>query len=608
MTRTLASASAFLCAAVVLTSHLAPAQSLTVSPHHPVSGDALPGLATGDQTAPSIARGSDGWLVAWSDRRASLFSTASPESAQDIFAVRLDAAGQRIESVPLALSLAPGADAEPQVAWNGSNWLVAWKSKPALNAPWNSALVGVRVSPTGRQLDSAPLTLLAYTFSEIGSIAVASDGANWVVAAQGTSGGSANVRAARLSAAGSVLDSTPVTLLPEGPLLSFELAYAQGSFLLVWSRYNGSSEDVVGRRFGSALAWQDTAPFAIGATPYDDLAPQIGSNGAQFLVAWKRPWGSPWGDVQAARVDAGGQVLDATPLELSPVHAYGDGPSSSPAWDGSNWYVAWHENGTRLGRVSATGTVLDVGGFAADPSPNSTLVAPQLSGDPAGGVELAWADDRAGSYEGLDVYTARVVGSAGASVQVGISSGASAQVAADLAHGSVNSLLVFRSEISGARRLLAARLDALGNSLEPEPIEVASGLFVDEPTVGWDGAVYLIAWEAGASSSILARRMSSAGTWLDAAPIDLGVGTSPEVAGRNGEFLVAYTRTVSYPLQQFPNFVRVSGGDGTVIGPPVVLNVSVRRSTSFAAFRDPRRSRARWARTVRGGRRRAGGL
>ncbi len=572
MARTPIAAPALLYAATFLTAGAASAQSLTVSPHHPLAGDTLPGLATGDQAAPSMARGSNGWLVAWSDRRTALFSNASPESAQDIFAVRLDNAGQRIESVPLALSLAPGADTEPQVAWNGSNWLVAWKAKPALNAPWNSALVGVRVSATGQALDSTPITLLAYSFSEIGSIALASDGANWVVAAQGTSGGSANVRAARLSAAGIVLDSTPGTLLPEGPLMNFELAYAQGSFLLVWSRSNGSSEDVVGRRFDSALAWQDAAPFAIGATPYDDLGPQVGSNGAHFLVAWTRSWGSPWSDVQAARVSAGGQVLDATPLELSPVHAYGQGPSAAPAWDGSNWFASWNENGTRLGRISAAGAVLDVGGFAADSSANSTLVAPQLSGVPAGGVQLAWADDRAGSYEGVDVYTARVLGPAGAGAQVGISSGASAQVAADLAHGSANSLLVFRSETSGARRLLAARLDALGNSLDAEPIEVASGLLVDKPTVGWDGAVYLIAWEAGASSSILARRMSSAGAWLDAAPTDIGIGTSPEVAGLNGEFLIAYTRAVAYPLQQFPNYVRVSGGDGAVLGPAVVLN------------------------------------
>jgi hypothetical protein len=572
MARTFASAPALLCVAAFLTARAESAQSLTVSPHHPLSGDALAGLATGDQAAPSIARGAEGWLVAWADRRAMLFSNASPESAQDIFAVRLDAAGQRIESVPLALSLAPGADTDPLVAWNGSNWLVAWKAKPATNAPWNSALVGVRVSASGQRLDSTPLTLLAYSFSEIGGTAIASDGANWVVAAQGTSGGSANLRAARVSAAGIVLDSTPVTLLPEGPLMTFELAYAQGSFLLVWSRYSGSSEDVAGRRFSSALAWQDPAPIAIGATPYDDVAPQVGSNGAQFLVAWKRSWGSPWGDVQAARVSAGGQVLDAAPLELSPVHAYGDGPSSAPAWDGANWYVAWNENGTRLGRISAAGVVLDVGGFAADSSANSTLLAPQLSGNPAGGVQLAWTDDRAGSYEGLDVYTARVLGPAGAGAQVGISSGASAQVAADLARGGANSLLVFRSETSGARRVLATRLDSLGNSLDLEPIEVASGLLVDKPTVGWDGSVYLIAWEDGASASILARRMSSAGAWLDAAPTDIGVGTSPEVAGLNGEFLIAYTRAVSFPLQQFPNYVRVSGGDGAVLGPPVVLN------------------------------------
>lgn len=566
---------ALTCAVAVLTLDVSAAQTPVISPIQPLPGDALVGLATGDQTTPSIARGGSGHLLAWSDRRTTLSSNAGGvESGTEIFAVRLDANGQRIESTPFAVSNLPGADTAPLVEWNGQNWLVVWKSQAPLASPYSSAVVGVRVSPQGALLDSAPLVILPYSFSEIGTLVLASDGANWVVAAQGTSGGAANLRAARVSPAGALLDATPVELIPEsGQLLNYELAYAQGSFLLVWSRYSGTSDDVVGRRFGSALNWQDAAPFTIGATAADDSAPQLGSNGAQFLVAWQGgATNSTWSHVHAARVASSGQVLDASPLTLATNMYYGVGPRAAPAFDGANWFVSWNDNGTRFARISAAGALLDASGFLADAAPNSTLVAPLFAASPAGGVELAWSDARAGSYEGLDVYTARLSGPAGAGVQTCVSTGASAQVGADLVRGITNSLLVFRSETSGARRILASRLDANGVALDAEPLVVATGPSEGEPSAAFDGSVYLITWESASNALIYMRRLSPNGAWLDAQPVSLGIGARPEAAGMNGEFLVTYVRSYAWPLMQYPHYLRVRGSDGAVLGAPVVLS------------------------------------
>ncbi len=549
-------------------------QAPLISPLHPLPGDALVGLASGDQQTPSIARGANQSFVVWADRRGSLFSNSgSAESGLDIVGVRLDSTGQRIETVPIALSIAPGADTSPQVAWNGQSWLVAWKSQAPLASIYSSAVVGVRVSGAGQVLDASPLTILAYPGSEIGSMVLGSDGNNWVVAAQGTSGGSANLRVARVSPQGIVLDTNPVTLLPEGQLGMWQLAYAQGSFLLVWSSYfSATNDDIVGRRFDSSLAWQDAAPFVIGRTPSDDRGARVGSSGTQFCVAWQRVLTSVWTDVNCARVTPSGQVLDATPITLNDLFAYGAGPSAAPAWDGVNWFAEWNDFGPRMARISGAGAVLDYNGFLVDSASNSTLVAPQMAGSPAGGVQLAWSDARSGSYEGLDVYTSRVVDATNVGAQVGISSGASAQVTPDLARGATNSLLVFRSETSGARRILATRLDDNGLALDAEPIEIASGLQDSQPAVSWDGSVYLIAWESGSNAAIHARRMASDGALLDAGPIVVGTGTSPEVSGLNGEFLVVYTRAVAYPLQQYTNLVRVRGSDGAVLGAPALIN------------------------------------
>lgn len=549
------------------------AQAPILSPFHELVGDAQVGLATGDQLTPAISKGASSSLVVWADRRTSLSSnSAASESGLDIFALRLDANGQRIESVPLALGMTPGTDAEPQVAWNGQNWLVAWKSQAPFNSQYAASMVGVRVSPAGQVLDATPITILGYAFSDIGTHALASDGANWVVVAQGTSAGYANLRAARVSPAGVVLDPTPVQLFPEGQLTTVRLAHAQSSYLLVWSQYSSANgDDVVGRRFSSALVWQDAAPFAIGATSMDDARAQVGSNGTQFFVVWDRPV-SISRDILGARVQPSGQVLDTTPITLSGLFWYGAGASCAPVFDGTHWITSWDNYGPRFARVTGAGVVLDPDGFVADPNPNSTLVQPQCAPHAAGGVQVVWGDDRAGSYEGLDVFTTRIVDANNLGTHVGISSGTSAQVTPDLAHGAGQSLLVFRSETSGARRILATRLDSAGLALDAQPIEIAAGLLEGQPSVAWDGSEYLIAWESGASSSVLARRMAPNGALLDAAPIVVGIGSSPEVAALNGEFLVSYTRSFAFPVQQLVHVVRVRGLDGIVLGPPSAIN------------------------------------
>ncbi|MCY3001814.1 MAG: hypothetical protein NTV21_08420 [Planctomycetota bacterium] len=555
----------------VLLAATATAQTPSLAPRIEAAGDALIGRATGDQSAPAIARGGSTTLVVWADRRASL-SSSGPESGLDIFGLRLDATGAPLDTVPFPIATLPGDDSAPRVAWNGSNWLVAWKSQAPGGSIYSAAMVGARVSPAGQVLDAAPIVVLPYSFSDIGTNALASDGNNWVVVAQGTSGGSANLRAARVSAAGVLLDPTPVSLMPEGQLFTVQLAHAGTSFLLVWSRYaSATDDDVVGRRFGSNLAWQDAAPFTIGATSGPDLGARVGSNGSQFLVAWDRPL-SIWREVGAARVSSAGQLLDVNPIAVCSLFAYGSGPDCAPAFDGTNWFVSWDNAGPKLGRISAAGVALDGDGFASDPTPAATFAQPALAPHASGGVQVVWSDDRAGSYEGLDVFGARVQGPAAIGAERALSLGAPAQAKADLAHGNGQSLMVFQSEISGQRRILATRLDALGLPLDPEPIELSSGPLDGDPSVAWDGAEYLVTWNSGSTPTVFARRLSAAGVLLDPTPISLGSGATPELAALGGDFLVVFARaTATFPVQAFPTYVRVRGSDGLVLGPTLSI-------------------------------------
>jgi hypothetical protein len=553
------------------------AQSPSVSQRAWLAGDAQVGAATGDQSTARVARGGDGFLVAWSDRRASLAS-AGPESGVDVFALRLDANGQRVDTTPILLGSAAGDDMSPRVAWNGTSWLVTWTSQAPYASSFSSAIVGRRVSPAGVALDPAPFFVLGEPNTLVASHALDSDGSQWVAITGGSTSGMSGVLAARISAQGVVLDPVPIQLMPPSSFGgNYSIAHAQGVHLVAWNDWNGDNQDdVFARRFDANLQPLDAQRFVVSSTPISECAPDVASNGQEFLVAWPRANSTILtGEARAARVSTAGVVLDPASIVASGNMPYLTSPVRA-AWDGTQWFVAWKYFGIELARISAAGVVLDPNGFPYTPAGVNGQEDAVIAGSPLGGVQLVWTDERAGSYEGLDVYGAHVSGPAAFGPETLVSSGAPAQASSDMAGDAVHRAIVFRSETSGLRRILVSRLDANGVALDGEPIQVASGLQSYDPSIAFDGSVYLIAWNgasgSGPADTIFLRRMATDGTLLDAAPVALGIGTDPEVAGANGQFLVAWTRAVAFPLQQFPNVAIVRGSDGAVLSGPTVIN------------------------------------
>jgi len=169
-------------------------------------GDATVGLAAGNQNMPAIAQGSDKILAVWSDSRANPTSAYEYETSKDIYGARLDANGEALDSLPIAIAAGRSSQENPKVSWNGSNWLVVFESYDVGGTGYyyQKSLQAVRVAPDGQVLDPEPINLFGLTPAGIGW-AVASDGDQWVVVNQGTST-SGDIVAVRISAGGVVLD------------------------------------------------------------------------------------------------------------------------------------------------------------------------------------------------------------------------------------------------------------------------------------------------------------------------------------------------------------------------------------------------------------------
>jgi len=537
-------------------------------------GDAAVDLAAGDQLAPAIARGGTSLLAVWSDSRANVTGGFEGETSRDIYGIRLDTAGNTLDAVPIAIAAGKSSQDNPKVMWNGVNWLVVFESYD-LNGTgyyYEKSLEAVRVAPSGHVLDSKPIKLYGLTPSGGSYWALASDGNNWVVVNQGSST-SGNILAMRISPAGVVLDPPTRTLVDATYYMrsNLKLAYAAGVFMLTFNdRYVNGTDDTAAVRFDSNLNRLDATLIPLLATPLSDIA----ANDTGFYVVWNRQEPNFSVVVAGSRVNTSGQRLDGDGVNLSGTkqpYAYA---ATAVAWDGVNWRVTWGEySATWVARVNASGVVLDPGSVAVP----GVQTGP-TAGTGQGGLQLAWV---VYSNANNDVFSAAISPNNTAGPISSLSVGAPRQQRSDVATSGSGYMVVYFSSTASQNRVLAQPLDASGNPLTAEPVQLDTSSpsgSLSYANVAWNGSNYLAAW--GNAGGIVGQRLLPDGTKLDATPFvvmstaNKAFG-SADVAALGGDFLVV-GRMVGINAQYvFPVAARVRGSDGAVLdASPLVLGGS----------------------------------
>jgi hypothetical protein len=585
----------FASAAVTVACGLGLAQAPVLSPLNLLPGDGALGPAAGEQRAPALVPGGSGFLAVWQDARTDLVADLLPgQAAFDIYAARLDALGTPIDLVPIAVSQTFGDQTRPRAAWNGQDWLVVWTNQEPIGAFYGPAIRAARVSAAGVVLDATSILLpLPANISSDLLFGVASDGTDWLVVWKDFVGATAVIRGSRISSLGTLLDTTPVTLaFPPIQAYNGDVVFGHGAYLVVWSHWTGSgNDDVFGRRFTPALAPLG-GMFPIATSADYDVWPSVATGPGGFFVAWENYntcCVGGGGKVFGARLSPTGQVLDPAGILISATTDFTTGRAPSACADGSQWYVTWtYESGAAFqqlhaARVSAVGAVLDPAGFLVQPT-GSAQTESALGTAPGGGAVVAWTDDLAGGVDPYDVFSAPLTSGGGAGTATCVTLGAPAQVRPRLAWSGSEYLAVFTSRVSGTNRILGQRLDASGNAIDAVPFEIAGpSATLRFPAVAWDGSEHLVVWSNG--SVVLGRRLDAAGTPLDAAPFTIMPGATPDVAALGGDFLVVATHAPSNPQFRFPFSARVRGFDGLVLDPtPLQLGQYFAVAPKVAAF------------------------
>lgn len=349
------------------------------------------------------------------------------------------------------------------------------------------------------------------------------------------------------STATTLASNRPATLLPGDAAVSTaaynqnnpQIARGGSSYLVVWedSRTNyinliegfapgGGEEsgqllkDIYAIRIDANGQPIDQTPIVVSQDVRSQTKPQVAWNGENWLVAWstERLAGtSTTIDVMAARVSAGGQLLDSPSIiidsdpainELSPVVSS----------DGTNWIVTW-EDGWSDGRLDATR--ISPSGTVLDPAGVSVVIAnfPDQPFNP--GITFA-GDEYLFVWQGNNRIRGQRVSTTlqpiGSVFEIG--AGNFPRVATD----GTDFLVTWKLAAS----VLEGRVTHVGQVLDGTGIDVSASHGGDpRPQAAWDGTQWFITWVA-TSGTAYASRVAANGSVTD--PGGIAVAASARVS------------------------------------------------------------------------------
>jgi hypothetical protein len=501
--------------------------------HDPASMQALPAVAFGDTC----------FLASWAEGMAGF----------DVYAARVSVSGNLIDTAGVQLSSGPTLDMYPSVGFDGTRYLVMWCEVDTIS--YRGSLRGRRMTVDGVPLDSGLIRPELPGYScEYPS--VAADQANFLVAfsAYDTLSYDYGVCCVRISPDGAVLDSG--IFFPMGADEQFGPSGASDGtdFLAAWLETRAQGQAVNAARIRADGVVLDSVGFPVDEAPGQKYNLATGFGDSLYLVAWEDYRGIDAPDIYCARVSRDGQVLDPDGIVVCDAMSSQYSPDIS--FDGQNFLVVWQDYRSAMygsiyaARVSLSGVVLDLGGFA---------VAAADTFDDAQPAVCFTGTDYLVVWPGMNtnVYESRVYGAlvspAGTVTKPRFVVGGAEnyQNSPSVASGPTNSLVTWEdARLSGSYDIYAARVQADGTVLDPNGVVIAATSYDEQsPRVMSDADGFRVLWHRlqyadsiftfyAAARVDTAGNVSHVGDWFGLPGYDNG---SDAVYGSGPELLLLFS-------------------------------------------------------------------
>ncbi|MEO0071632.1 MAG: hypothetical protein ABIK39_06070, partial [candidate division WOR-3 bacterium] len=467
--------------------------------------------AVNQQEFPVVAFDGTNYLVAWQDNRSG--------NNLDIYGTRVTQEGIVLDTTGIPISTAVDKQEFPAVSFDGTNYLIVWQDS---RSGGRYDIYGARVTQDGIVIDSVGFTVSSDSGRQ-GSPAVAFDGTNYLVVWQDDRSGQAfDIYGARVTPNGSVLDPQGFAISTASGHQEYPaLAFGGNCYFVLWEDGRSGPSDIYGARVTPDKVVLDPNGIFITSGVTQQEFPAASFDGTNYLVVWQDYRNGQTGDIYGARVNSDGVVLDQTGFAIS--NATNSQEFPAVAFDGTNYLVVWQDErkGSEFdiygARVTPDGVVIDSNGIPISTATNNQL-SPAVAFDGANFL-VVWSDRRNGNIG--DIYGTRVTPEGIVVDQQGfaISTAVNEQVYPAVAFDGTNYLIVWQDERSGLFDLYGARVTPGRVVLDPAGIAISTA-YTEQvyPAVAFDGTNYLVVWQDkrnGFLPDIYAARVTPTGSVLD---------------------------------------------------------------------------------------------
>ena len=490
------------------------------------------------------AAGSSGYLAIWTGERGPSFGFLTSE-------------GQLAGSAHLDV---PSLN-EPRMAFNGSHILIVDLSFILPS--------GISVSLYG--LDGTLVRRFPLPASVTDSYAVTEASGDFSVVTAGKSG----INEWRVGNDGSILSTIEVEP-PSGitdPSPTIAVAAKGALVAIVWLQRSTGRLSTVAIGADGALT-RTELPNA-GAPPLPQVA--ILPVGIGFVIVWS-VLPSPPADTAlfALRINDGGALLDAQPVDLGP------GIFLAAASSASSIEIALSTKTSSLARLTATVNATGITPREATPTMVLPVYQPAavVTGNGAG-FTSAWIEQSEGFHgavAGRVSHDGEPLDGSGILLGSQIKADQSVQSSPAVAHSASEALIVW-NEVAG---VFAARLTPFGALLDQPAVRITSQ-FPDRVSVAWSGSRYFIVWTDG--KQLFGAFMGSDG--IKTIPRAFGnqagrstLVSAPDVAWDGKQFIVVFSEApvdgvfcgdCGPPIPHRVRVLRVSADGDAIDAAPVTI-------------------------------------
>ena len=310
------------------------------------------------------------------------------------------------------------------------------------------------------------------------------DGTQWFVVWAENRGGGLDIMGARVRPDGSLPDGDGITISTgldgffgefnsEGPSVEVD---GNGQFLVAWSAEGPDGRDVRAARVSAAGRVLDPIPIGVSVDPENDGAPSLAWNGSVFMAVFQRSLETSV-HTRATLITTTG---DVTPLGEVAAMSNPDVAAS-----GSTFLAVGDRGPDDADEI--VGRRIDTeGNFVSDAFPITDVGLPgrQNQAVVAGGTDgwiAAWADQRNGPDE--DVYATRVAADGSVTDPDGIevSAAAGSQDVPEIGIKGNRALVIWRDDRDGETSLFGAHVSPQGEVAEPDGIAISDSASADIP-------------------------------------------------------------------------------------------------------------------------------